>query len=308
MFPPQSAPYVFASYSRWDRRASGLIDRVLNALRYAQVVVWLAPDSIPAGMDWKDAISTAIDGAGAHLFFVSKRYPKAKGMQRELEASRALGIPLIVLLLDAQAAEALPPDMESVNVISLYAADTPDDFTAALLEIMLALPVALRGGFASPRQMEKTAESVTTAVQNVEDDAPIVPPRSVGYVFISYAEEDTAFVVRLRDFLRARGYGYWDYQETERKRDLQLSDELQGVIQNATAVISVVSPAWTQSRWTKREYLYAESINVPIFVVRAAPFEPNLILADVTYIDFVVDEDAGFRQLDADLRRKGLIQ
>lgn len=298
--------YVFVSYSRWDRRSTSLIDRVLNGLRYANVPLWLAPDSVPTGVDWHGAIDQAIEGAAAHLVFVSKRYPRAHGMQSEIEKMKGHDIPQIVLLLDVQAVDVLPSDLTSVNAVSLYSVTTEQDFTAAILEILLALPPAVRGDQQAIAELETTAEEAASAVQNTSD-APIIKPKSMGYVFISYAEEDTTFVVRLRDFLRARGYGYWDYQENERDYNALLDTELENVIQNATAVISVVSPAWSASKWTKREYLYAEDIGLPIFVVRIAKTDPSIILAGVTYIDFVREEAAGFTRLDGELRRKGLI-
>jgi hypothetical protein len=305
---------VFASYSRWDRRSNPMVNRVLNGLRLGGVPLWFAPDSIPAGVDWHSAIEDTLDQASAHLVFVSKRYPKARGMQREIERSREAGVPLIVILLDPAAADMLPASVRegAVNAISLYAATDPDDFSAVLSEIMLALPAAVRGPAQSStavnaRALETMAQEAAAAAREIADDSPVQMPRSVGYVFISYAEPDTPFVSRLRDFLRTRGYGYWDYQETDRSFDLLLSEELELALQNASAVISVVSPAWRTSRWTRREYLYAEEIGQRIFVVRIQETEPSIILAGVTYIDFMRDETAGFARLDRELHRRGLL-
>lgn len=283
-----SAPkdYVFVSYSRWDRRNSPVIDQVLDALRAAGVRLWLAPDSVPAGADWQGAIEAAQEMASAHIALISRRIRRATGMQREITRSARLGLPFVAVLLDEDIADPdnqLLPDLAiESDPIALYS-----DFGAAIDQIVARLPDAVRSS--RPKH----------------DHAPA--PRSKGYVFISYAQEDTEFVARLRQFMRERGYGYWDYQDSERNYHTQLFLELEEVIRNATATLSILSPDWKRSQWTVKEFLFSIDVETPVFLLMARDMGPTLVTAGIPYIDFK-NPDKGFSDLERALRAKGLIE
>lgn len=283
-----SAPkdYVFVSYSRWDRRNSPIIDQVLDALRAAGVRLWLAPDSVPAGADWQGAIEAAQERASAQIALISRRIRRATGMQREITRSSRLGLPFVAVLLDEDIADPdnqLLPDLAiESDPIALYS-----DFAAAIEQIVDRLPDAVRSS--RPKR----------------DHAPA--PRSKGYVFISYAQEDTEFVARLRQFMRERGYGYWDYQDSERNYHTQLFLELEEVIRNATATLSILSPDWKRSPWTVKEFLFSIDVETPVFLLMARDMGPTLVTAGIPYIDFK-NPDKGFTDLERALRAKGLIE
>jgi TIR domain len=133
-------------------------------------------------------------------------------------------------------------------------------------------------------------------------------PKSKGYVFISYAQEDTEFVEALRHFLKERGYGYWDYQDSDRNYHTRLFIELEDVIKGAAATLSVLSPDWKKSQWAAKEYLFSQEVGTPVFLLMARAMGPTLVTAGYTYIDFARDMDGGFSKLDKELRRKGLIE
>lgn len=272
--------YLFVSYSRWDRRSSPLVDRLLHDLRAEGVNLWLAPDNVPAGQDWQDAIPDAIAGASGQLFIFSKRLVKARGMARELEQVLELDLPVYPVLLDNQGLELLPPPLQQLPYF-----DVNSDYDEALRQLLEAIPASARARHAVPE----------------------VRPQSKGYVFISYAEEDTPFVAQLRAFLKERGYGYWDYAESERNYHTHFFTELEEVIMNATATVSVLSPDWKKSKWTAKEYMFSEEVGVPVFLLMARPMGPTLVTAGIPYIDFTRDEQQGFQRLDRELARKGLI-
>lgn len=272
--------YLFVSYSRWDRRSSPLIDRLLHDLRAAGVNLWLAPDSVPAGQDWQDAIPDAIAGADGQLFIFSKRLNKARGMARELEQVLEHNLPVYPILLDERGAELLPPVLQQIPHF-----DINTEYDDALDQLLAALPDSSKEGHAVPQPR----------------------PQSKGYVFISYAEEDTPFVARLRSFLKERGYGYWDYAESERNYHTHFFTELEEVIMNATATVSVLSPDWKRSKWTAKEYMFSEDVGVPVFLLMARHMGPTLVTAGIPYIDFTRDDQQGFERLDRELSRKGLI-
>lgn len=283
-----SAPkdYVFVSYSRWDRRNSPIIDQVLDRLRAAGVRLWLAPDSVPAGADWQGAIESAQELASAHVALISRRIRRATGMQREITRSAKLGLPFVAVLLDDDIAD---PDNQLLPDLAIESDPIAlgSDYDAAIEQIVARLPDAVR------------------STRPKRDQAPA--PRSKGYVFISYAQEDTEFVARLRQFMRERGYGYWDYQDSERNYHTQLFLELEEVIRNATATLSILSPDWKRSQWTVKEFLFSIDVETPVFLLMARDMGPTLVTAGIPYIDFK-HPDKGFTDLERALRAKGLIE
>ena len=151
------------------------------------------------------------------------------------------------------------------------------------------------------------------------------------YVYVNYARHDVSFVSKLTDDLRRHGietwrdlkqiepgvdwvdaflaerkYAYWDYNESDRDYHTQLFTELESVIIEASATLSIISPEWKRSTWTIKEYLFSEEVDVPVFLLRAKAMPPTLAIAGVPYIDFVRDRGDGLRQLDRELRRAGL--
>jgi len=271
--------HAFVSYSRWARNSNHPIDRLLADLRVSGVRLWLAPDDVPAGADYQEAIEGAVRDAGAILFMMSKNLKKATGMRRELAQALEQGLPVFPLLVGAVGETLIP---EAVRGQRVY--DFVNDYDAALETLLADLPDTV---------MQKTPVKAHA-------------PRSKGYIFISYAEEDATFVDGLRDYLRERGYGYWDYRESERDYHTLLFLELEDVIRGASAVVSVLSPDWKKSKWTAKEYLFSEEVGVPVFLVMARTMEPTLVTSGIPYIDFTGDVPKGFDRLDRELKRKGL--
>lgn len=274
--------YAFVSYSRHDRRADDAIDMLLDALRSTGLNLWLAPDSVPAGSDWQHTVTQAVERADAVIAIVTRRIVKATGMRREITQAVELGIPVIAVSYGTVPADNLPDVLEGAPFVPLLL----EDISQTVREIVARMPAAVREAQPSPTE---------------------VPPRSKGYVFISYAEEDTAFVQQLRAFMQERGYGYWDYQDSERNYQVQLFIELEEVIKNASATLSVLSPDWKKSQWAVQEYLYSREVNIPVFLLMARAMEPSIVIAGLPYIDFTRDQVEGFDRLDRELKRRGLI-
>ncbi|MDX2140483.1 MAG: toll/interleukin-1 receptor domain-containing protein [Chloroflexota bacterium] len=272
--------YVFVSYSRWDRKSNPLIERILSDLRAAGVELWLSPDSVPAGTDFSTAIDAALESASALLLLSGPRALKAKGLMRELDLATQRGLPIFLATINEGGA------FLEDQAVFLFAVD----YERALQTLIQALPAEVK-----PSPLRRRAESVTTT------------PKSKGYVFISYADEDSEFVMKMRLFMKDRGFGYWDYQDSDRNYHTQLFLELEEVIRGAAAMISVLSPDWKQSRWAAKEYIFSEDVGVPVFLAMAREMGPTLVIAGIPYIDFTRDMDAGFAKLDKELRKKGLV-
>jgi hypothetical protein len=272
--------YVFVSYSRWDRKSNPLIDRILSDLRAAGIELWLSPDSVPTGTDFSTAIDTALESASALLLLSGPRALKAKGAMRELDLATQRGLPIFLATISEGGA------FLEDQAIFLFGMD----YDRALQALLQALPSEVKSS-SIRRRAEPVAET----------------PKSKGYVFISYADEDSEFVTKMRLFMKDRGFGYWDYQDSDRNYHTQLFLELEEVIRGAAAMISILSPDWKQSRWAAKEYIFSEEVGVPVFLAMAREMGPTLVIAGIPYIDFTRDMDVGFAKLDKELRKKGLV-
>jgi hypothetical protein len=90
-----------------------------------------------------------------------------------------------------------------------------------------------------------------------------------GYAFISYSHHDAhEYVDRLTTYLENNGVAVWYDKE------LITGDRWVRVIEQklsaATVVISVMTPAWDDSRWIHRELDKAEELSIPIFPLLVA--------------------------------------
>jgi WD40 repeat protein len=105
-----------------------------------------------------------------------------------------------------------------------------------------------------------------------------------GHVFISYrhAEPDTAYVEKLATFLDTAGIGVW------LDRDIVSGDRWHALIEQqintSVAVVVVMSPQASESRWVNREISQAELADKPIFPLLLAG-KRFFRLADLHYDD-----------------------
>lgn len=269
--------HVFISYSRKDR---DFVDRLSSDLRSAGIKIWRDVDNLNPGEEWASAISEAVNRASALLFVSSQHSVQSEWMTHELKFALQKSIFVIPIVIDKAGAESMPEALYGIQWL-----DFRDNYQAALQRLVTVLPEAIR------------------------QDQPVAPetPKSKGYVFVSYAEEDTEFVSSLIDFLENRGYGYWDYQKSDRDYHSQLFLELESVIREASATLSILSPDWKRSKWTPKEYLFSEEVGTPVFLLMARQMGPTLVTAGIPYIDFTKSRDDGFEKLDRELKRKGVI-
>jgi hypothetical protein len=268
-------PYAFISYAREDRP---FVAKVTADLRAAGLDSWTDLDRIQPGADWEKAITDALSGAAVVLYVSSQHSGRSRWMEYELRTVLPREASVIPLILDEQGEHTLPDDLRRVQWI---------DFRQGY-----------EGGLAT----------LLRATSHLRTDRPLPSqePKSKGYAFISYAEEDSAFVQRLIKHMSERGYAHWAYQFSRRKYQALLDDELEEAIQGASATLCVVSPNWKQSRKSKQELAFSEEVGVPVFLLRVADPGPTFALAGRTHIDFSRDELRGFAELDRELAQNGL--
>lgn len=268
--------YVLIRYVKQDKEFA---NKLSAELREAGVEIWQGVQAIAPGQNWGEAIQTAITEAEA-LLFVSSRFSATSALiASDIDLALEHEVEVLPIVVDFLGFKNMPKSLYGLDWI-----DFRKDYPATLAKLIERIP-------ASAQYSEPTDATV----------------QSRGYVFISYAEEDTAFVIELREFLKVRGYSYWDYQESDRDYHNQLFLELEDIIREAAATLSVLSPDWKQSPWTPKEYLFSEQVKTPVFLLHAREMEPTLLTAGVPYIDFVNNRTLGFAKLEIELKRKGLL-
>jgi hypothetical protein len=269
-----SDPYVFVSYSRKDR---AFVERLTETLSAAGVHTWTDVSKIEPGQNWQTEIEKGLVGAAALLYVASENTSESKWIEYELGAFLKNG-KVIPVIIDEAGERTLPEVLRTVEWV---------DF---------------RGNF------DDAARKLTRAVGVLRQDAPIArsEQKSKGYIFISYAEEDGSFVDDLKEHMKMRGYGYWDFRENRRNYQIDYTIELENVINGAEATLSVISPDWKKSSTCLKELHFSEDVNKPVFRLRVRDPGPTLALAGMTILDFTRERDVAFQKLDAELSKFGL--
>ena len=276
------ANHIFISYSAKDK---DFVDRLSADLQHEGYDVWVDRQRLVAGASWVIATDKAISTAQAFIIVISKSSIRSSWVMYELDMAfhryikRKVKIyPILIEELDIKG---IAPNF----LQAFQPAYFNRGYETAFGELLSALPKSIKANH--PLQE--------------------VAPKTKGYFFISYAEEDASFIETMREFLRERGYGYWDYQESERNYDMQLFLELEQRIQQAAAVLCILSPDWKRSQWAPKEYLFAKEVQIPTFLLMVREMGPTLVTVGVPYINFVSDITKGFEKLDQELSRKKLI-
>ncbi len=269
--------YAFLSYARTD---NAFADRLSRDLRQAGVKIWRDTDCILPGTHWQKEIESALTKATALLYVSSINTPKSEWMMFELQAFiRQHSGPVIPIILDAEGVSNLPDPLKQYQWV-----DFRESYDLGLQALLQGLPSRLK----LPRPLEQKY------------------PISKGYVFISYAEEDSSFVAEIRSFLKTKGYAYWDYQESDRDYHRQYFLELEERIQGASATFTILSPAWKRSEWAIREYYFSNDVGTPVFLLKINELGPTLPIAGRPFIDFTKNRENGFNKLARELERKGM--
>lgn len=267
--------YVFISYSRRD---NAFVGRLADTLRAAGVQTWTDVENIAAGANWQKEIERGLLNASVLIYVASKNSVSSQWMDAELQAFLRGQKRVIPIVIDDEGASRLPLPLRQFQW-----ADFRGDYSVAFQKLL-------------------------EGIRFLQQPEPIERPelKSKGYVFVSYADEDSQFVDELKSFLGEHGYAYWDFRESERNYDVDYSLELESVIKDAAGTLSVVSPNWKQSQISMQEFHFSRDVGTPVFLLKVGDPGPTLALSGLTYIDFTRELDKGFAKLDKELKRKGL--
>ena len=255
------------------------VERLRSDLQMAGIRVWIDVEQIAAGSNWQSEIEHGLEQASVLLYVSSKHSIDSSWIAYEIEAYRSSERKVIPIVIDDAGARNMPSELAIIQGV-----DFRQDYDVAFDSLKAGL-IAIVG----------EGEAIKARSKKIK-----------GYVFLSYAEEDSEFLIKLRRFLEDHRYAYWDYEESDRDYQAQLFLELEGVISEATATLSILSPSWKRSQWAIKEYLFSEEINTPVFLLKAKELGPTLVIAGIPYIDFTKDTQRGFEKLARELQRKSL--
>lgn len=271
-------PYakVFISYSRRD---NVFVERLTRDLQKEGIGVWMDVEQIVPGANWQKELEQGLEQALVLLYISSRHSIDSNWIKKEITISLSKDRKVIPIVIDDIGAMNMPIELAAIQWV---------DFR---------------------QNYDKAFDSLKTGLIAIVGEGKSIkakPKKIKGYVFLSYAEEDSEFLAKLRLFLKDHRYAYWDFQESDRDYHAQIFLELEGIIHEATATLSILSPSWKRSQWAVKEYLFSEEINIPVFLLKAKELGPTLVIAGMPYIDFIKDTQRGFEKLARELKRKGL--
>jgi hypothetical protein len=155
--PSAKRTWVFVSYAQEDAGAAG---QIWEFLTEADIPCWMAPRSIPPGVDWSEAIVDAIDRSHILLILLSVSSNASKHVARELKLAMGNLIPAMpVRLEDCLPSKYLKFYLGSIQYLDAY----PKCFTEYRDPIIKAVRDLLR--------LEPIGKEVATSV-----DGEIPPP------------------------------------------------------------------------------------------------------------------------------------
>jgi len=265
-------PYIFISYSRKDKI---FVDRLSEELNNNGVNTWVDVQQIAPGKMWQEEIKRGIEECDIIIVVLSHNYLSSSWTSIELAI--ALKKSIIPIKISENLPESLPYVLKNLQWIDFH-----ENYAASFELLLKSIPPSLR--------RKKPIKSKSS--------------KSKGYVFLSFCEIDSDFIVSLRDFLKSQDFAYWDFEEGDRNYHTQFFLELESVINDSEAVLSIISEDWKKSRWSIREFFYSEEIGKPVLLLKIKEHKPILAISGLPFIDFSHDKKKGFQKLEKELRKR----
>lgn len=291
----RSMNYAFLSYKSEDRPLALL---VADALRARGLAIWMDTQVMP-GNDFQAELATKLRDASAVIVLWTKLSVTSEWVKGEATSGYQRNI-LVPIVAEPEARAAIPVPFSSLQCLVL---DKQDDSLERLLD---DLSVRLQHLGVTPPADRSPSESSPIESARALEQAPPTEKSNKGFAFLSYCEEDAPFRDAMINFLKEKGYAFWEYDSGDRNYDTLTFLELEENILRSSLMLAVLSPDWKRSTWVIKEYYFAKETRKPVFLLRYRDPGPTLAIAGETYIDFVESHDRGFEKLEKELKRKGL--
>jgi TIR domain len=287
--------YAFLSYKSEDRQ---IAKQLADALRARGIAIWMDIQVLP-GQDFQAELDLKLREASAIVVLWTKLSVKSEWVKSEAMNGLHRNI-LVPIVADPEARTAIPFQFSNIHYLEL---DERRDRLERLVDELMSSLARLGVG---PSTIQQSIESSSYEDQQTTDVALPTEKTNKGFAFLSYCEEDAPFRDAMINFLKQKGYAYWEYDSGDRNYDTLTFLELEENILRSSLMLAVLSPDWKRSAWVIKEYYFAKENRKPVFLLRYRDPGPTLAIAGETYIDFVESHDRGFQKLEKELRRKGL--
>jgi len=249
-------------------------DRLKADLQGAELSIWGGGGRPGSTQKYAVGVADAIKTASGFICIASGCSVRSSMIKIEMNAAHRAGVPIYLVALDESGYRAMTKAAKSVTKI-----DSRQNYKQAVTDLV----EILKG-------------------PSVTDEGEQGTIGTDGYVFLSYAEADTPYMEEVKKFLSGKGYGYWEFQGSSRDYQSNLAMELEKILSDAVATLTILSPAWKESKWSLKEFMYSQQVGKPTFLLRFEDVEPTLAIADILYIDFVEDKVLGFQRLDQKMK------
>jgi len=250
------------SDSDFANRLAGDLDRL-------QIDVWIAPASIHPGEGWIDAIGRGLEESTHFALVSTPRAYLSSWVRKEYNAALMLEADhqIEVIPLEVEKAK-IPLFLRQLQVISFFGG-----YESGLRN--LADHLGVRG------QLDIVAGQVNNyqspSSRGSGSHVKLPPPSPEPRVFMAYDARDREYAGRLSDFLEAHGIRRWMAPgsiEPGARWDVALV----GAVIDSTAMVVIMSPNSSRSKWVQEELRIAGREGLPVIPILLAgePFESLL--------------------------------
>jgi len=306
-------PQVFISHD--TESDGPFAQRLANDLRDLEVNVWIAPACIRPGEQWIDAIGSGLEASTHFALVSTPRAYASSWVRKEYNAALLLqadgeievvplevekttiplflrefqlisfrkaydtGLRQLASLLNPTAGVKAGREHEAHGIEQSVSPSAPTG--GAIAQGSGAAAVGAGGVFVggSDTGTIKTGGGALIG-STTRDNTELGQPPFGHYgnkrvkIFLAYDIRDQEYAKRLADFLDMQGVNRWmapNSIEPGTRWDVAIAD----AIVDSTAIVVIMTPHSSQSRWVQQELLVAEREAIPIFPILLAgdPFE-----------------------------------
>lgn len=237
------SPYLFVSFEPDDWES---ISGILELMRDRGLRFWLG-NSIPSGLDRDEAIAEHLEGSGCTVAFLSENYLNSLDTMDELNYSRDLNKPLLLVYMKPTQ---LPAGLEMRigRLQSLRREDYPDD--AALFTAIMQTPGFSHYYGVDDPALAAKVEKLLPRLEALYPDHRVFGLRGIDQTLAenlahlcAQSEYDTT-----EDLLRAYGYTRIDGEEAKRSRNVACvpgaePEAIRPAVENAMNTLAGYYPA-----------------------------------------------------------------
>jgi len=242
-------------------------NRLAGDLERLEVDVWIAPSSIRPGEEWIDAIGRGMEESTHFTLVSTPRAYDSSWVRKEYN---------VALMLEADnQIEVIPLEVEKAKIPLFLRVFQFIRFSEGYESGLQRLAETL-GVVSQLDHVGFAADKNTQAGSKLGSGNEVRPPPtpSEPRVFVAYDVRDREYAHRLSNFLEAHGIKRWMAPESIQPGARWGVALVDGVL-NSTAMVVIMSPDSSRSRWVQEELRIAGREGIPVFPILLAgqPFE-----------------------------------